>query len=207
MATKTVTGLYDTPETALETANELKGANVPESDISIVTAPRSGALAASDGVTGNMTDTGVGQGAAIGGTLGGAAGLAAGLGALVIPGIGPVMALGWLLPAAVGAAVGASGGGVVGALIGAGVNEEHAHVYAEGVRRGGSLVTVRVDDAQAATVEAVLSRRSINPEARAKLYRASGWTRFDETALPYTPQRERTVETTVVREAAPQPRI
>src|SRR6185369_1153395 len=117
MATKTVTGLYETREMALETANELKSASIAESDISIVAARETSDRAASDGDTGNMTDTGVGQGAAVGGMLGGGLGLAAGLGALVIPGIGPVVALGWLLPAAMGAAVGASGGGVLGALI------------------------------------------------------------------------------------------
>ena len=206
MATKTMTGLYDTQEKALETALELKAAKIAESDISVVAAKPPGRRTASDGATGNMTDTGVGQGAAVGGTLGAAAGLAAGLGALMIPGIGPVMALGWLLPTAMGAAVGASGGGVLGALIGAGVNEEHAHVYAEGVRRGGALVTVRADDAQAPAVEAILARRSINPEARGELYRSEGWTQFDETAPPLNTQRERTVEKTTVREATPQSR-
>jgi hypothetical protein len=206
MATKTITGLYETREIALEAANELKAANIADSDISIVAAGETGDRAASDGKTGNMTDTGVGQGAAVGGMLGGGLGLAAGLGALVIPGIGPVLALGWLLPAAMGAAVGASGGGVLGALIGAGVNEEHAHVYAEGVRRGGSLVTVRVDDDKAGTVEKMLSRRSINPEGRGDLYRSGGWTRFDETPSPDTTHRERIVETTVVSETASQPR-
>ena len=206
MATRTLTGLYETRALALETANELKTADVAESDISIVAAGEAGDRTASDGKTGNMTDTGVGQGAAVGGMLGGGLGLAAGLGALVIPGIGPVLALGWLLPAAMGAAVGASGGGVLGALIGAGVNEEHAHVYAEGVRRGGSLVTVRVDEDKLPIVEKILSRRAVNPEARGSLYRSGGWTRFDETPSGDATHRERIVETTVVREA-PQTRV
>lgn len=206
MATKTLTGLYETREIALDTASELKAANIAETDISIVAAGEAGDRTASDGETGNMTDTGVGQGAAVGGVLGGGLGLAAGLGALVIPGIGPVLALGWLLPAAVGAAVGASGGGVLGALIGAGVNEEHAHVYAEGVRRGGSLVTVRADDTKSAIVEKILARRSVNPEARATLYRTDGWTRFDETADPDVTPRV-VVEKTVVREMKSQPRV
>jgi len=205
MATMTVTGLYETRAIALETANELKSAGIAETDISVVAARETGDGAVSDGNTGNMTDTGVGQGAAVGGMLGGGLGLAAGLGALVIPGIGPVLALGWLLPAAMGAAVGASGGGVLGALIGAGVKEEHAHVYAEGVRRGGSLVTVRVDEGKAPIVEKILARRSVNPETRGNLYRSGGWTRFDETPTADATHRERIVETTVVRETAPQP--
>ena len=213
MATKTMTGLYESRAKALETAAELKGAGVSGDDISIVAAPDTGDRTASDGTTGNMTDTGVGQGAALGGVLGGGMGLAAGLGALVIPGLGPVMALGWLLPAAIGAAVGASGGGVVGALVGAGVNEEHAHVYAEGVRRGGSLITVRADEDKAAAVETILSRRAVNPEARGKIYRDGGWTKFVDTApapvMATAPvlKTERKVETTIVREAATQPVI
>ena len=204
MATKTITGLYDTQERALETAAELEAAKIPASDISIVATPQSGERTASDGATGNtMTDAG-GQGAAVGGVLGAGAGLAAGLGALNIPGIGPVLTLGWLIPTAIGAAVGASGGGIVGALIGAGVSEEHAHVYAESVRRGGSLITVRVDDSQVPIVEAIImSGRSINPVARGELYRAEGWRQFDERAAPYNFRPERSVEKTILRETTP----
>jgi hypothetical protein len=201
--TKTITSLYDSYNDALETVNELKRADVPDSDISLVSADPPGARTSSDGATGNMTDTGVGQGAAIGGVLGAGAGLAAGLGALAIPGIGPVVAVGWLIPTIIGAAVGASGGGIVGALIGAGVSEEHAHVYAETVRRGGAVVTVRVDEEDLPTVEAIMAQRAVNPEAKATLYRSAGWTRFDADAPPYSEEAERTVSTTTVRQTTP----
>ncbi len=39
---------------------------------------------------------------------------------------------------------GGAAGGVVGALIEAGISENDAAGYAEGVRRGGTLVTIRV---------------------------------------------------------------
>jgi uncharacterized protein (TIGR02271 family) len=39
-----------------------------------------------------------------------------------------------------------------------GVGEREAHAYAEGVRRGGTLVTVRVSDADRARVEAIMDR-------------------------------------------------
>ena len=78
--------------------------------------------------------------------MGGTAGLPAGLGLLAIPGLGPVVAAGWLAATAVGAAAGAATGGIVGALTEAGVSEEEAHSYAEGVRRGGTLVSARVAD-------------------------------------------------------------
>ena len=77
----------------------------------------------------------------------GTAGLLAGLGLLAIPGLGPVVAAGWLAATAVGAAAGAATGGVVGALTEAGVSREDADSYAEGVRRGGTLVSARVADA------------------------------------------------------------
>jgi hypothetical protein len=48
-----------------------------------------------------------------------------------------------------------------GALTQAGVSGEDAHVYAEGLRRGGTLVTVRVPDADRARVEAILDRSAV----------------------------------------------
>ena len=42
--------------------------------------------------------------------------LLAGLGLLAIPGLGPVVAAGWLAATAVGAAAGAATGGIIGAL-------------------------------------------------------------------------------------------
>ena len=72
--------------------------------------------------------------------------LLAGLGLLAIPGVGPVVAAGWLVATAAGAAAGGLTGGIVGALTQAGVSDEDAQVYAEGVRRGGTLVTARVND-------------------------------------------------------------
>ena len=108
--------------------------------------------------------------------LGGGAGLLAGLGMLAIPGVGPVVAAGWLIATAVGAGIGAAGGGLLGSLVGAGVSETDAHVYAEGVRRGGTLVTVRADEGQRANVEAILARYSgVDAATRGTEYRAGGW--------------------------------
>jgi hypothetical protein len=127
-----------------------------------------------------------GAGASVGTILGGGAGLLAGIGALAIPGVGPVVAAGWLIATLTGAGIGAAGGGILGSLVGAGVPEEHAHVYAEGVRRGGTLVTVRADDAQRATVDQILNRYTpVDPDARAAEYRAGGWSRFDEANPAY----------------------
>lgn len=131
--------------------------------------------------------TGAGTGATVGTIIGGGAGLLAGLGMLAIPGVGPIVAAGWLIATLAGAGVGAATGGLLGSLVGAGVPEEHAHVYAEGVRRGGTLVTVRTEDNQRNLVEQILNRYSpVDPDARAAEYRAGGWSRFDESAPAYT---------------------
>jgi hypothetical protein len=130
---------------------------------------------------------GAGTGASIGAVVGGGAGLLAGLGMLAIPGVGPVVAAGWLVATAAGAAAGAAAGGLIGSLTGAGVSKEHANIYAEGVRRGGSLVTARVDEGRVAVAEQVLRRnRWVDPDKRGKLYRDEGWKSFDERAKPYS---------------------
>jgi hypothetical protein len=127
----------------------------------------------------------------LGAAVGGVGGLLAGLGLLAIPGIGPVVAAGWLAATAAGAAggalIGGAAGGLVGALTHAGVREDDAHMYAEGVRRGGTLVTARVDDAQAQTTRSILENdRTVNISERRRAYEKQGWSKFDETAPAYT---------------------
>ena len=120
--------------------------------------------------------------------LGGGAGMLAGLGILTIPGLGPVVAAGWLASIAVGAAAGAAAGGVVGALVDAGLSKEHADVYSESVRRGCTLVSARVSGREGARIQAILDRyKPINPVERGGAYRREGWTGFDPKAPEYRP--------------------
>ena len=98
-----------------------------------------------------------------------------GLGLLAIPGLGPVVAAGWLAATAVGAAAGAATGGIVGALTQAGVSKEDAPLYAEGVRRGGTLVSARVPDADRTRLDAILSTSAVNLQARSAAWQKSGW--------------------------------
>src|SRR5262245_58387219 len=137
--TTTISRVYDSYGQAREAVRALEDGGVPSDDISLV---------ANKYVSREHADvdevSDAAKGAGIGGALGGTAGLLAGLGLLAIPGLGPVVAAGWLASTAVGAAAGAATGGVVGALIDAGEKREHAHVYSEAVRRGGTLVSVRV---------------------------------------------------------------
>lgn len=189
MTTRTVTGLYDTYDAAAQTVRDLEAAHIPHDDISIV-AHRSDTREV-PGESAHGAATGAATGASAGAAVGGGAGLLAGLGLLAIPGVGPVVAAGWLVATAVGAVAGAATGGATGGLIGSltasGVTKDHASFYAEAVRRGGALVTARVDAGLVSTAEAIMQRHGqIDPATREKAYRDSGWTAFDENSPPYT---------------------
>ena len=78
-------------------------------------------------------------------------------------------------------------GGLIGALTNAGVSREEAEVYAEGVRRGGTLVSAKIADDKLATAEAALRATPyVDMDARGSAYRSHGWNRFDEKAPPYS---------------------
>lgn len=179
---KTITRMYDNYGDARAAVNDLERLGVPHGDISIIAKDHDGddTRAAED----------AGKGATTGAAIGGVGGLLAGLGILAIPGLGPVVAAGWLVSTAVGAGVGAVAGGAVGGLVGAlekeGVSEHDAHVYSEGVRRGGSLVSAKVSDDLAPQAEAALdNQRAVDPVRRGEDYRSRGWASFDAEADPY----------------------
>jgi hypothetical protein len=188
--TVTISRLYDNYSDARTVVTNLEAAGVPHSDISIV-ANNSDNWYNKDGKVDRDRDgvddraEGAGAGAGIGAGLGGAAGLLAGLGLLAIPGLGPVVAAGWLAATAVGAAAGAASGGIIGALTQSGVSKEDAPLYAEGVRRGGTLVSARVPDADRTRFEAILDRSAVNLRDRSSAWQKSGWTTFDPSAKPY----------------------
>ena len=184
----TISRLYDRYADAERAVTALESAGIPNSDISIVANNSDEWYSGKKDRDGDGVDDraeSAGKGAGIGAGLGGAAGLLAGLGLLAIPGLGPVVAAGWLAATAVGAAAGAATGGIIGALTEAGVSEEDAHTYAEGVRRGGTLVTARVPDADRAKLDAILDQSSANIRDRRAMWQKSGWQRFDPESKPY----------------------
>jgi len=91
--------------------------------------------------------------ASLGGAAGAATGFVLSLGALSLPGVGPVIAAGWLLG---GAVTGALAGGIAGALIDVGVAEPEAQRHAEAVKAGSAVVAVRAELAEIAQVEAIM---------------------------------------------------
>jgi hypothetical protein len=188
--TVTISRLYDTYADAQAAVRGLETAGVPHSDISIVANNSDNWFGTDKKVDrdGDGVDDraeGAGKGAGIGAGLGGAAGLLAGLGLLAIPGLGPVVAAGWLASTALGAAAGAATGGVVGALTQAGISKEDAPLYAEGVRRGGTLVSARVPDADRARLDAILNKSAVNLQDRSTAWQKTGWKTFDPASKPY----------------------
>jgi hypothetical protein len=188
--TVTISRLYDSYNDAQQAVRRLEGAGVPHSDISIV-ANNSDSWFSTDNKVDRDRDgvddraEGAGKGAGIGAGVGGTAGLLAGLGLLAIPGLGPVVAAGWLAATAVGAAAGAATGGVVGALTEAGISREDADSYAEGVRRGGTLVSARVADADRSRLDPILNESSVNLRDRSAAWQKAGWKSFDPASQPY----------------------
>ena len=192
---RVISGLFNSHDQAHQAVSALKDAGIASDDISVVSP---------DGKDGaSNTSEGIGAGAAIGG----GAGLLAGLGAFAIPGIGPVVGLGWLAATLIGAAAGGAAGGLIGALTESGVDENDAHLYAEHIKRGGTLVTARVDETSEDAAMAILNRAGAADVADLRgTYEATGWTGVggmrtdDDTVDGY---RERTVDDPIV---APFPR-
>ncbi|UVK37614.1 hypothetical protein LHFGNBLO_004677 [Mesorhizobium sp. AR10] len=167
---KTIAGLYDTYGDAELAVRRLEDGGISPDDISIIApdgSERSGSPAA----------TGVGIGAAVGGI----GGFLAGIGAVTVPGLGPVVGAGWLVSTLTGAAAGGVAGGVLEAFTDAGIDEADAHVYAEHVRGGGTMVMARVGEAQEAAATAILRRSATH--ARRSETETSGWSSDEEIPL------------------------
>jgi len=163
----TISRLYKDYDTGARVVAELEHFGIPHTDISIIANNDTGWFDRNRSTRidrdADGTDDraeGAAAGAGIGATIGGVAGLLAGLGLLAIPGIGPVVAAGWLASTAAVAAAGGATGGLIGALTQSGIGEPEARHYAEGVRRGGTLVTVRVRDTDRMQVEAIMDRHN-----------------------------------------------
>lgn len=186
-----ISRLYDRYEDAAAAVNALVDAGIADEDLSLIVSAVDDQLVPGARAVESEPGSGSGTGAGIGGVVGGGAGLLAGLGVIAIPGVGPVVAAGWLATTAIGAlagaAAGAATGGIIDALTDSGVSERHANVYAEGIRRGGSLVTARVDNDRVGEAVEILDRhRPVDADARGEIYRTGGWERFDRDSAPFT---------------------
>ncbi|WP_246498887.1 YsnF/AvaK domain-containing protein [Microvirga soli] len=190
MTSKTITAFFDRYEDASEAVRRLEAAGVSHRDISLIASNEGDRYSSHASRTFDATNhhdddvsDGAGTGATVGTLAGGGAGLLAGLGMLAIPGLGPVVAAGWLVSTLVGAGAGAAIGGLTGSLVDAGVDENDAHAYAEGIRRGGALVTVRASDTEVDRIVDILDDEgTVDFDERETTWRSEGWTGASATA-------------------------
>jgi uncharacterized membrane protein len=192
---QTVVGLYDDAEQAHAAVRELvEKSGLPKENISIVANDAAGKYAALGGPekTRDLTT----EGAAGGAVIGALTGIVVGISSLALPGIGAALVAGPLL-GLIGAGIGATAGSLLGSLVHLGIPEKDAHLYAEGVRRGGTLVIVRSEDELARRVAELMGRYNpVDIERRAVQWGEEGWERYDPDRAPYTidqieEQRER----------------
>lgn len=188
---KTVIGLFSNMNEAQNVVRDLVASGIERDDIGFMANEKQAAPAAADtSREGSDVASGALAGAGTGAAIGGVAGLALALAPLAIPGIGPIVAAGPIAAALTGAGIGAVAGGLIGGLTKLGVPEEHAHYYAEGVRRGGILVTVAADDEREAEAAVAILRRhgAMDIDERASEWKKQGWQgRFEaERTIPVT---------------------
>ena len=199
--TKTLTRVYDDYAAAELAVRELKAAGMGDSHIGIVASTADGWHKPGGRDVDPKHDKdrdgkddraeGAATGGGMGAIVGGAAGVAAGLGMIAIPGIGPVVAAGWLAALASGAAAGGATGGIIGALVESGTSKENAELYTEALRRGGAVVTAKVPDDEQTKYAAIMDRSAFDIAARETAYRNSGWTGYDPNATAYDTEQVR----------------
>lgn len=188
---RTIVALYDDFVTAQNAAQELIASGFDRSHVSLVASDQSGEYSQyiddPDATPVTIADDTTAVGAGAGAVIGGLGGLLVGLGALAIPGIGPIIAAGPLVSTLAGAGVGAMAGGLVGALTSLGIPETEAGYYAEGLRRGGALITAQVPEDKVEQAMEVLDRHEpVDIEERVGQWQDEGWTGYDPQAQPYT---------------------
>ena len=82
-----------------------------------------------------------------------------------------------------------AGRGIIDYLEKHGVPSSHSHYYAEGVRRGGSLVKVFTDDGHfSRAVEIMHSHGAVDINRRAQYYKKGGFKQHDQNAADYSQQ-------------------
>lgn len=189
----TVIGLFNNINDAQQVVTDLIEAGFMRNEISMVANDASNQYAGylnREGRAEGEDAVKAGEGASFGAAVGALTGALVGLAALAVPGIGPVLAAGPLVAAlgggAVGAVAGAATGGVVAALVKTGLPEQDAQYYAEGIRRGGTLVTVNTSEDMVPRALDIMNRHgAVDIHRMAGEWKREGWTGFDANARPY----------------------
>jgi hypothetical protein len=154
---ESIVGIFNSFADAKRAAAILQSVGIPKNRISVLS-PQTPEAEVEAEIPTTETEQ-PGMGAAVGGTVGAALGVAGGLEAgaavasLLVPGVGPVLAIGLI-----GAAIFGTGGAAAGALAGHaleegiadGIPRDELYVYEDALRRGRSVVIAFVEDAQVA---------------------------------------------------------
>lgn len=142
-----LTGMFTDRESSESAYKSLRDRGYTDEEINVLMSDETRKKYYGDGTPdselGSKALEGTGVGGAIGGTLGAIiAGIAAVGTNLVLPGVGLIV-WGPLAAALAGAGIGGLTGGLVGALVGAGIPEERAVVYEEGIKNGATVFGVQ----------------------------------------------------------------
>lgn len=180
---KTIVVMYDDIAVARQVVEDLVNADFDRSSISLITndAQNQYGHYLDEGYTAREDAVTAAEGAGFGAVVGGLTGVLVGVAALTIPGIGLAIAAGPVVAGLTGLLAGAVTGGVVGALVKSGVPEDEAPYYAEGIRRGGTLVSL--DTADTLRANDIMNRYGpINIHERSNVWRQAGWQGFNAAA-------------------------
>lgn len=147
---KGVTGVFRSASDAEHALAQFRAVGLPEDRFTILTPSMSDDDRHVEAVPTSSTEQ-PGMGKAIGALIGGAAGLSGGplLIAALVPGVGPITAVGLLggaVLAAAGAAVGAVAGGKSESFMTDGLPEDEIFVYEDALRKGRSVVIAMAND-------------------------------------------------------------
>jgi len=168
---ESIVGIFNSLADAGRAAAILRTLGIPEEKTTVLTPHTSDAEVEASVPTDDTEQPGMGQ--ALGGTVGAAMGVAGGAAAgaavasLLVPGVGPVIALGLLGAALLGAgggAAGAAAGDAMEEALADGLPHDELYVYEDALRRGRSVVIALADSEQ------------IAENARAELARAGAET-------------------------------
>jgi uncharacterized membrane protein len=145
-ANQTVIGVFESRGRAENAVNTLRKQGFTTEEINIVSKKQRNQD--QDGTY----DDDITDGTLTGGTLGGIGGLLMGAGALMLPGLGPILAVG-PITAAVGGAI---AGGIAGGLIDWGIPAEASQRYEQEVAHGSILAIIRTDSAKVNSAAQIL---------------------------------------------------
>jgi hypothetical protein len=186
---RTIVGLYDAREDAKETIEALVDAGFPRDKISMATQHkrrREGEIPREQehGHTDREEATSGGHGGVV---LAGLGGLLIGLGTVALPGLGMIAAAGPLASLLTGGHRREDDEGLSGALVALGILREEADLYAEGIRRGATLVLVQAQEGQINKARHLMGNYNpIDIEKRSK-----SWQSQDRNVEPLHEQEDR----------------